>query len=234
MKTAMLIARIITGLVFIFSGFVKAVDPTGSAIKFEEYFLAFHMDFLMIASLPLSIIQSAAEIMIGLNLIAGIRMKFTAWLLMIFMSFFTLLTFVLALTNPVTDCGCFGDAVKLTNWQTFWKNVLLLIPTLVVFFKRNKYPAITTKLAEWLISAANFLIPVILSVYCLLHEPILDFRPYQIGTVIPDKMTIPEGAPVDKYETMLIYQKNAWFRNSRKAISPGRIPHGNGSKQSKN
>ena len=128
MKMIRYISRLLTGIVFIFSGFVKAVDPAGSAIKFREYFEAFHLDFLVFTAVPLAIALSAAELMIGLNLLARFRMKFTAWTLLIFMAFFSLLTLLLALTNPVSDCGCFGDALKLTNWQTFGKNVLLLIP----------------------------------------------------------------------------------------------------------
>jgi uncharacterized membrane protein YphA (DoxX/SURF4 family) len=134
MKFIFLISRIFIGLVFLFSGFVKAIDPFGSAIKFSEYFEAFHIDFLAFAALPLAILLSATELMIGLNLLAGLRMRFTAWLLLVFMSYFTLLTLVLAFTNPVSDCGCFGDALKLTNWQTFGKNIILFLPTLAVFF----------------------------------------------------------------------------------------------------
>ena len=207
MKMIRYISRLLTGIVFIFSGFVKAVDPAGSAIKFREYFEAFHLDFLVFTAVPLAIALSAAELMIGLNLLARFRMKFTAWTLLIFMAFFSLLTLLLALTNPVSDCGCFGDALKLTNWQTFGKNVLLLIPTLVVFYGRTEltFPAFKY---EWAMVAFNFVIACLLSVYCILHQPLLDFRPYGTGTHIPDKMTIPEGAPLDEYETILVYEKN--------------------------
>jgi uncharacterized membrane protein YphA (DoxX/SURF4 family) len=208
MRISLFISRIFAGLVFTFSGFVKAVDPVGFAIKFEEYFLAFHFDFLMFIALPLAIILSAAELLIGLNLLAGLKMKLTAWLLLIFMMFFTLLTFILALTNPVSDCGCFGDAVKLTNWQTFWKNIILLVPTLFLFINRRKFHHVTTPALDWFLCGMNFLVGVMLSFYCIWHEPILDFRPYRIGTSIPEKMTVPEGAPVDQYETILVYEKN--------------------------
>jgi len=115
MKWIIGISRIIGGLVFVFSGFVKAVDPAGSAIKFEEYFEAFHLGFLGFSAMPLSILLSSAELMIGLNMVFKVRIRFTAWLMLIFMIFFTLLTFFLAIGNPVSDCGCFGDALKLTN-----------------------------------------------------------------------------------------------------------------------
>jgi uncharacterized membrane protein YphA (DoxX/SURF4 family) len=208
MKKIMLVSRLFVGLVFVFSGFTKAVDPMGSAIKFEEYFLAFHFDFLAFAALPLAIALSAAELLIGLNLLVRLRMKFTAWLLLIFMSFFTLLTFVLALTNPVSDCGCFGDAVKLTNWQTFWKNIILFVPVVVVFHNRRKFNPFASPALEWIMSGMNFLIAVVVSGYCIFHQPILDFRPYAIGTSIPEKMSAPPGAPGDKFKSILVYEKN--------------------------
>jgi uncharacterized membrane protein YphA (DoxX/SURF4 family) len=208
MKSIANIARILTGLVFVFSGFVKAVDPMGSAIKFEEYFTAFHLDFLLFSALPLSFALSAAEFMIGLNLVAGIKMKFTAWLLLGFMSFFTLLTLILALTNPVSDCGCFGDALKLTNWQTFFKNIILFLPTLLVFIRRKHFLPVFPEKAGWMLVSFNFLMAILLSAYCTVHEPILDFRPYTAGVNIPENMSIPEGAPMDKYEITFIYEKD--------------------------
>ncbi|HEX2394998.1 MAG TPA: BT_3928 family protein [Bacteroidales bacterium] len=208
MKTILTIARLIAGLVFVFSGFVKAIDPMGSAIKFEEYFMAFNMDFLEFVSLPLAILLSSAELMIGLNLMAKVRIRLTAWLLLLFMSFFTILTLVLALSNPVSDCGCFGDAIKLTNWQTFYKNVILFIPVLIVFKFRKRYSATASDFTEWYLASVNFIIPVLLSVFCLIHQPLLDFRPYKTGTHIPSAMVLPAGVPVDQYETVLVYEKD--------------------------
>lgn len=208
MKTILTVSRLIAGLVFVFSGFVKAIDPMGSAIKFEEYFLAFNLDFLDLAALPLAILLSSAELMIGLNLLAKIRIRLTAWLLLIFMSFFTVLTFILALYNPVSDCGCFGDAIKLTNWQTFFKNVILFLPALIVFIFRERYPATASVFTESYLASVNFIISVLLSVFCLLHQPLIDFRPYKTGTHIPSSMTLPAGVPVDQYETVLVYEKD--------------------------
>lgn len=208
MKTLLLISRIFAGLVFVFSGFVKAIDPMGFAIKFEEYFMAFHLDFLVFTAIPLAIFISAVEFMIGLNLLAGIRLRITAVLLMIFMSFFTVLTFILALTNPVSDCGCFGDAIKLTNWQTFYKNMILLIPTLFIFTNRKKTGRFASPSWEWTLAGMNFLLAAVISLFCIRYQPLLDFRPYGTGSSIPEKMATPEGAPADIYKTVLVYQKN--------------------------
>lgn len=242
MKTLMLISRIFTGIVFIFSGFVKAIDPDGFAIKLSEYFLAFHMDFFEFLSYPIAIFFSSVEFMIGLNLVFRIRMRFTSWLLLIFMSYFTVLTFILALTNPVTDCGCFGDAIKLTNWETFGKNLILFVPTVVIFIFRKKYEARYSVWQEWFVTIVNLLLPAFLSLYCLKHEPIIDFRPYNAGTSIPEKMSIPEGAPTDEYEITMIYEKDGvrkdfaeadipwqdttwkWVERKEKLISKGYVP----------
>ena len=137
MKYIRLLSRLIVGVVFIFSGFVKAVDPLGSAYKFADYFTAFKLGFLEFLALPMGIFLSAFELILGLTLILGYRRKTMFQVLMWFMSFFTLLTFILALFNPVSDCGCFGDALILTNWQTFFKNVVLMVFVLILYFGRN-------------------------------------------------------------------------------------------------
>jgi uncharacterized membrane protein YphA (DoxX/SURF4 family) len=208
MKTVRIISRIIVGLVFIFSGFVKAIDPLGSTYKFQDYFEAFHLDFLNGLAFPLAIILSTLELVIGLNLLIGIRIRLTSWLLLFFMSFFTILMFILAIYNPVTDCGCFGDAIILTNWQTFSKNIILLVPALIVFLQRNQYKDPYTAFTGWKLALSFALLGILLSVYCYHNLPLMDFRPYSTGTHIPDKMAVPAGMPVDEYETFLVYEKD--------------------------
>ncbi len=206
MKTLRSVSRIITGVVFIFSGFVKAVDPLGSAYKFADYFNAFHIGFLSPGALPLSIFLSSTELLIGITLLLGFRMRIAAWILLIFMSFFTLLTFILALTNPVTDCGCFGDALILTNWQTFFKNIVLMVFVLVIFTGRSKFTIVRGPTEEWAVILLFYSGAVIFSLYNYHHLPLLDFRPYSVGTNINDGMIIPPGAPEDEYKTELIYK----------------------------
>jgi uncharacterized membrane protein YphA (DoxX/SURF4 family) len=206
------IARLLIAAVFIFAGFVKLVDPLGLTYKFGDYFEAFHLGLLTPIALILSILMSAAELLIGLNLLLKIRMKETSWALLIFMLFFTLLTFFIALTDPVKDCGCFGDALILTNWQTFFKNIIFLIPTLIVFNQRNHFIQVFSGPIQWSLTLILFVGNILLSVYFLHHLPLIDFRPYKIGTHIPSAMEIPEGMPVDEYETVLVYQKNGISR----------------------
>ena len=208
MKIVRILCRILTGMVFVFSGFVKGIDPWGFTYKIQDYFEAFHLEFFNGIAFPLAVTACTLELVIGLNLLTGIRMRITAWLLLLFMSFFTILTFVLAISNPVSDCGCFGDAIKLTNWQTFWKNIIILAPTLVVFWQRNRYKGPYAYATEWTLTASFALLGVLLSVYCYHNLPLMDFRPYSTGTHIPDKMIVPEGLPADEYETVLVYEKD--------------------------
>jgi uncharacterized membrane protein YphA (DoxX/SURF4 family) len=208
MKSIGIICRILLGLVFIFSGFVKGVDPMGGAIKFGEYFEAFHWSWLEGASLVIAIALSTAEFLIGAALLIGLRMRVTAWAALLFMSFFLILTFYIALRNPVTDCGCFGDALVITNWQTFYKNIILIALAGVIFYCRNLYVPYSKCLSEWLLVVFFAITGVGVSVYCYNHLPIMDFRPFHVGAHLPSQMTVPAGAPTDQYDTRLLYQKN--------------------------
>ena len=191
MKAIRLISRIFVGLVFIFSGFVKGVDPLGSAYKFEDYFYAFGLEAIASWALPLAILMIAAEFIIGWALLIGVKIKPAAWGVMLFMVFFTILTLYLALEDPVEDCGCFGDAIILTNWQTFYKNLIIMVPTIIVFFGRKKIKPLFCCKVEWGIVLVGLAIIVGLSLYCLRHLPIIDFRPWKIGTSMIDENAAP-------------------------------------------
>lgn len=206
MKYIRLVGRLILGIVFVFSGFVKAVDPLGSAYKFADYFNAFKLGFLDFLSLPMGIFLSAFELLLGIVLILGYRRKITYLVLMWFMSFFTFLTFILAIFNPVSDCGCFGDALILTNWQTFLKNVVLMGLVLPLYFHRKKEEESEFVFREWMAVFVLFVMASFFSYWNYKHIPLIDFRPYSVGTVIAEGMEIPEGAPQDQYETTLDYR----------------------------
>jgi hypothetical protein len=141
-------------------------------------------------------------------------MKLTAWATAAFMGFFTVFTFILAIFNPVTDCGCFGEAIKMTNWATFYKNIIIDIFVVIVFWQRNNYRPLTTCRNEFIIGGAFTVFTVLLSVYCLRHLPLIDFLPYKVGVNIQQEMEIPEGALPDEYETTLIYEKDGEGRRS--------------------
>jgi uncharacterized membrane protein YphA (DoxX/SURF4 family) len=198
-KITAIISRILVGLVFIFSGFVKAVDPLGSTYKFIDYFHAFNMPWLEPAAFPLSIALSGLEFLIGVCFLLFIQNKWATWGALLFMVFFTPLTLWLALNNPVHDCGCFGDAIILTNWQTFYKNIFISALVIISFIYKNSLTGWLKLKTEWLITAIIAILITSFSWYNYQHLPVMDFRPYKIGTHIPDKMIIPEGAPANVY-----------------------------------
>ena len=206
MRYFRMFGRWLLGVVFIFSGFVKAVDPLGSAYKFSDYFNAFGLGFLEATALPLAIVLSSFELVLGMALILGYHKRVIYKVLFWFMLFFTLLTLVLAIFNPVSDCGCFGDALILTNWETFLKNVALMVFVIPLYLHRKRAEPGMHGSSEWAVIAGFYLLSCGFSVWNNRHLPLLDFRPYDVGTVIAEEMTVPEGAPQDEYETTLIYR----------------------------
>lgn len=203
------LCRFLLGALFIFSGFVKAVDPLGSFYKIQDYLTAFGMISWFPSYLPLffGVALSAVEFCAGVFLFLGIRRKVAATLALLLMCVMTPLTLYLALANPVSDCGCFGDAWVLTNWQTFGKNIVLLIAAIAVFRRQDMIvPFITAKM-EWMISMYTFLFVFALSFYCLANLPILDFRPYKIGVNIKAGMEIPEGSKPSVFESRFVLEK---------------------------
>ncbi|MDR2653395.1 MAG: DoxX family protein [Prevotellaceae bacterium] len=202
-------SRILIGLLFVFSGYVKAIDPLGFTYKLDEYFESLHITFLSPLALIISILIIAAELAMGLCLLARIRMKLVAWCVLLFMSFFTILTFYIAVKGDVvTDCGCFGDALVLSNTATFLKNLAAMPFVLFIFFWRKNYIHVAKCITEWIIAVAFFVAAVGIELYCLKNLPIIDFMPYKVGTNIPKSMEYPEDAQPDKYKTTYYYSKN--------------------------
>lgn len=204
------LSRTILALTFIFSGFVKAVDPLGTVYKIEDYLKAFggfFTDLLPLAEVA-AIILISAELILGVCMLFNVRTPWTSWLSLLFYLVMTPLTLWIALTNPVSDCGCFGDALVLTNWQTFWKNIVLLTLVIILLICRKAIPQTFVWQAELGIALITFFAGFGLMEYTYHHLPIMDFRPYKIGNNIPELMEIPEGAEPDVYETTLIYSKD--------------------------
>jgi uncharacterized membrane protein YphA (DoxX/SURF4 family) len=208
MKAVKHISRILVGITFIFSGFVKGIDPWGSAYKFTDYFNAMGLEWLVWAAFPLGIILSFAEFAIGVGLLFNTFTRFFSWLALLFMAFFLPLTLWIAIKNPVTDCGCFGDALVISNWETFYKNVVLMVLTLIVFRYRNKMNDLKLfgKYIPYFFSGAFALVYIVLVIYSYNHLPVFDFRPYKVGTNIPEAMSVPEDAPQAEYENIFFYK----------------------------
>lgn len=193
-KYATNICRFLLAAMFIFSGFVKAVDPLGFFYKLGDYTQAFGMADWMPSFLLmfLAIALSAIEFVVGAYLLFGIRRRIATYSALLLMVCMTPLTLYLAIANPVHDCGCFGDAWVLTNWQTFGKNVILLLMTILVFWRRRLIIPFFSRKSAWLVSMFTIIYVLFLSFYCLKNLPILDFRPYKVGTNILQAMEIPE------------------------------------------
>lgn len=205
-------ARTLLGLTFIFSGFVKAVDPLGTVYKIEDYLNAFGGFFTQLV--PAAPYAACAlilfEFVLGVLLTFNVWTKVTSWLALAMMLVMTPLTLYLAITNPITDCGCFGDAIHLSNWATFGKNVVLLVLVAVLLWAKDHLFATWVQPVNILICVLAFCLCGGLMTYSLLHLPPVDFRPYKIGNNIPELMVveIPEDAPRDEYEYRFIYEKD--------------------------
>lgn len=206
MKLLRNICRILVGAVFICSGFVKGVDPWGSAYKFIDYFNAFHLSILNPAALSFSFLLSLFEFTVGICLFLNIKTKWAAWGALLFMVIFTPLTLVLAITNPVSDCGCFGDAFILTNWQTFWKNIILLILVLLLFRQRKQFVSLFNFLEQTVIVIIAICLMLGIEAHSYRHLPILDFRPYAIGTHLSENMGSTTNTQQEEYILTLLYK----------------------------
>jgi len=190
MKTLVFLSRLIVAATFIFSGFVKLVDPLGSSYKFQEYFSAdvLNLEFLIPLALPFSILLILAEIMLGVMLLVGYLPKLTVWSLLAIILVFLFLTWYSAYYNKVTDCGCFGDAVKLSTWGTFYKNVVLVVFIVFLVWKVSFIkPFGSLNFAKWT-TFLSFFTFLYITYYVLVHLPIIDFRPYAVGKNIPEGM----------------------------------------------
>jgi uncharacterized membrane protein YphA (DoxX/SURF4 family) len=211
MKYLVQLSRIIVGALFIFSGFVKLVDPIGSQYKFQEYFSedVLNMEFLIPYALPFAILLIVAEIMLGVMVLIGYKPKATVWSLFLLTLIFLFLTWYSAYYNKVTDCGCFGDAIKLSTWGTFYKNVILIALIIILLIKvklikpifNGKIPKVIT-----LISLAGFMFVV---QHVLTHLPIIDFRAYAIGKNIPEGMEFLEDGSVPPVHDFMLEDSQA-------------------------
>lgn len=174
-------SRILVGFVFVFSGFVKGIDPLGMSYRLEDYFIAFNWPIFIPYALFLTILLCTIEFTLGIMLLFNLRMKISAWLLLLMMLFFTVLTFNDAIYNPVPDCGCFGDAIKLTNWQTFYKNLILLPLTIIIFIYRQKFKSFVNNPLQSGIAIVFALLFAGISLWCFRHLPIIDFTEWKVG-----------------------------------------------------
>ncbi len=202
--------RFLLGATFVFSGFVKAIDPIGTQYKLQDYISAVGMGGIVpdIVTLLASVALSALEFSLGVFVLFAIRRHLVSKILVAFMAVMTLITVWIALFNPVKDCGCFGEALRLTNVQTLLKNIVLLAASVVVAWRPLRMYRFLSRSTQWIAINYTILFVLLLSAHCLYHLPLIDFRPYHIGMNIKKGMEIPADAPQPEFETTFILQKN--------------------------
>ena len=210
MKVWVNICRVVLAVTFIFSGFVKAVDPLGTTYKIADYTTAMGLPGLLpdLVQLGLSVGLSALEFCLGIFLLFAIQRRLTSRLIVVLLALMTPLTLWLAVANPVSDCGCFGDAVVLTNWQTFWKNVVLLAMAIVVVCWPKKMFRFVSESNQWIVINYSALFILAIAGLSLYDLPMFDFRPYHVGANIREGMQMPEGAEQPQFETTFIMEKD--------------------------
>lgn len=208
MKIIVHICRIIVGILFIFSGLVKANDPLGLSYKMQEFFEVWHLTNLYKYTLTLSIVMIAFEIVAGFAVLLGWRMRIFSWLLLILILFFTFLTGYAQFSGEIRECGCFGDCIPLQAYQSFIKDLILLLLILIIFAYRKRIKTLFTKTFSILVLFFSLVFSLAFQWYVLQHLPVIDCLPYKVGNNIPAKMKIPPGAIPDSTVIMFTYEKN--------------------------
>lgn len=203
MKVIVNISRIFVGVLFIISGLIKLNDPLGFSYKLQEYFGTdvLNLPFLEPYALGIAIFVVVFEVILGVFLLIGYKPKFTIWSLLLMIVFFTFLTFYSAYFDKVRDCGCFGDALKLTPWESFTKDVILLVLIIIIFLGIRHIKPLFSKFGVTLVALLSFIFCLWFGYHVLMHLPTVDFRAYKIGNNIQEQMSTPPGAqkPVIEY-----------------------------------
>ena len=201
-------SRIFVGILFIISGLIKLNDPIGFSYKLAEYFSepVFNIPFFVPFALGIALFLVILEVVLGIMLLIGYKTKFTIWSLLILIVLFTFLTFYSAYFNVVKDCGCFGDALKLTPWQSFTKDIVLLFFILILFFNQKLVQPLFTNNVQNIVIYASIVLSSLMGVWVLNHLPLIDFRPYKVGNNIQKGMRIPDGGEKSVVEMVFIYK----------------------------
>ena len=204
------ICRFILAVTFIFSGYVKAIDPLGTLYKLKDYAAAMALNDILPdwALVIVAIALGALEFSLGVFMLFAVRRHMVSKLTLALMSVMTALTVWIYIADPVKDCGCFGDAVVLSNGQTFIKNIILLAIALMLLKWPTSMVRFVSKKAQWIVINYTVIFALALSAWSLWDLPLFDFRPYHVGANIAQGMKIPQGAPQPQFETTFILEKN--------------------------
>ena len=203
------VVRTLLALTFLFSGFVKSVDPLGTVYKVEDYLTAMGLSGLLSIAGAIAVLLIVAEWILGWMMLFNVRTKWTVWGALAFMLIMTPLTLWIAITGAVHDCGCFGDALVLTNWQTFWKNIVLLILVLILLYCKKGIPQLFSWWAELGVVLIGLGITAGVMGYGYTHLPMIDFRPYKVGNNI---MELMEDGVAPKIDVFYTFEKEGELR----------------------
>ncbi|MCD8288402.1 MAG: triose-phosphate isomerase [Prevotella sp.] len=211
------LCRIIVALTFVLSGYVKAVDPLGTQYKIEDYAAALGAAHLLpgIVTLAASIALSAFEFCLGIMLLLAVKKRLATLLALIFIALMTAVTIWIYAADPVQDCGCFGDAIHLTNGQSLLKNIILLALAAIMYAWHDRMVRFLSDGNSSIAFSYSVLFVIITALYCLYYLPLFDFRPYRVGTNIIEAMTVPAGAAQPEFETTFIMKKNGQTKEFR-------------------
>lgn len=208
MKFILWVLRIVVGALFIFSGLVKANDPLGLSYKMNEFFEVWGTTWAMEYSLALSVAMIGFEIIAGVGLLLGAAFRLFSFLLLLLTAFFTFLTAYVYLTDKIKECGCFGDCIKISNAETFWKDVILLVLVIILFAFRKRIKPVFSGYPTTALMILTAFFAFFIQWWTLEHLPFYDCLPYKVGTNIYQKTQIPPGAIPDEYQTIMIYEKD--------------------------
>ena len=202
------LCRVLFALTFIISGILKLLDPVGTGLIVKEYLDFLHLDFLESVAVHLGMALSTLEFVIGICVLSGLRIRFMAWVALILTAVFTALTLYLMLYNPISDCGCFGEAIHLTNTQTFLKNVVLLVLAILIFLGRKRATRLAPAWLEWLFIGIFAILALSVAIRALATIPQVDFTAYRVGNSL-DELAQENQA---RYETTFLYTKDGKTR----------------------
>lgn len=211
-KRMLVAGRILLGVLFLFSGFSKGVDPLGTAYRIEDYFIAYGVDWMMPSAVFFSFLLNTGELLLGGLLLFNVKPRITAWLVLLMMTAFTLITLNDALNNPVPDCGCFGDALIMSNWQTFYKNIVIMALVLLMFTNRNRLSGSFRNATEWTLAVGLAALFITFQFLNFINLPIMDFRSWKIG----NRLYVENPLPVKYYLTY----RNTETGETKEYLSP--------------
>ena len=211
-KRMLVAGRILLGVLFLFSGFSKGVDPLGTAYRIEDYFIAYGVDWMMPSAVFFSFLLNTGELLLGGLLLFNVKPRITAWLVLLMMTAFTLITLNDALNNPVPDCGCFGDALIMSNWQTFYKNLVIMALVLLMFTNRNRLSGSFRNATEWTLAVGLAALFITFQFLNFINLPMMDFRSWKIG----NRLYVENPLPVKYYLTY----RNTETGETKEYLSP--------------